>query len=1518
MKNSVIRKIIVVLLSIIFLIQPAFQIFAGIGAVNAWQYTSYDIHATPKYNHETERIVSVTKFYKYSFRVYGSQNGLKIWNDDMSGLDGSWLYINNPHINNEFHVNVSKEGENHLRVRTGHLLPNKRREKVGLSYYATYTTDWTTKDTDDARTLCKGVDVVGLKGIINCTLVPQKEILKREAKITWYIYPIPKVKVETSSPNNSGNNNSGNSNNSGSSNNSGTKNYSGEFQGPINDASYYNKPTQTTTTPTGAPNASNISSTTNSGTSTNTNSGTNTNTNTNYRGDLNDNARKMYIRNLYKRVLKREPTNDEISGHFKNTSQKTAIDIILSTESNMKNNINSMTNEQFVEACYNYILGRTSDESGKKGWVNYLAKGNSRQSVINQFVASEEFKKNNNKEAQTLTFNRDTCTAVYDYLKDNGYTVIKPTETTIMMYKADVSKVTTLELNGKGLTDLSGLKVFTNLAKLSATNNKIADLSKISELTNLQQLYLTNNNLKNLNGIEKLTKLYAFNASNNQITDISKAAQLSKLITITLNNNKIADLSALANISTLNEVNVDNNNIKNAPVFGNLKKMSMKNNKISISATNGEVDLPAVLVNTTNSESIMYVADEFECTNCRIENNKIIMSAKTATVTVKDGVAKGSTVTITNKTEIIAFNDRILAEKVKNEFNLSDIKEENGKYLLFISDDAINAKKSINLSVRTGNPQKITDITGLEKLSQLTSIDLGNNNVTDFSKLSEIKTLETLKVRNNGIVNFSTLKNLKQLKQLDASGNIITDINGIENLTELQDLLLNNNHIGNNLQPISSLKELSTVSLIDNEITDVSGLANLKANNLFVDRNGIADLTPIKNGNIDKISMENNKVLVNVKGSEVDIPDVLKKAMDDNGGVSNLECTGCSINNNKLVFDNGIKLAQIKIKAGELCDTIVSVQDEDALLPPELEVEYNLSSDETRMTVIITANKSIQDVLSWNRISGQNKIAKTYYYNVSNQNILIKDLYGNETMQLIEFTGVKHPKIADLTVSYSENMITNKDVTITMSSSENLASGGYGWVLSDDKKSVSTTISQNTNQYYTTANVLTERMYSSQMQPAFIDIEVANIDKKAPECEVEYDVSNITKGAVKVIIWSDEQIEPVNAYDCTAVVKLNEDGTKKYGIVSYYTENLNTLVTVKDIANNLSTVNVNVENIDNGLDGLYSKTNVTNATKNGVKLTVGANEKIEVPQIDQATVVGKLKTKQYLTAKSAVRIANTVLLDSVGSTPVVKLAEGEEGTSFNATTSEDGKEIEVELTEQELGALLATDETNNKDLTLVNTSVIDKKDIVVKREDTLNEDGSVTVTLTTDKPVLVNESLDGWNVSEDLQTLTRTFKENVEIDLDLEDFAGNITEYNVSVNNVEGFGYEIYVEPIDGTDQVLVVIKADRQLQELGGWDISEDKTLLGKTMGINESMKLRVYDVNGFGVDVEIDTTQEPQDNGDTDENQGGNTVAVDNTQSTKTMPQTGEYMLFAIYVSVFLTALTGITLIKYRRDNM
>jgi len=1502
MKNAVIKKFIIIVLTIVFLIQPILQLTMGINTVHAWAYTTYNLREVPQFNHETEKIGGQQIYFRYTFRVYGSSNGLKIWNDKMSSLDDSWLYTNNSSINNRVHVSISYKGENHLRVRSGYILPQKRRERVGLSYYAEYTTDWTTKVVNDARELCSGVHVVAADGDIETTLKPQKEILRTETKATYFIVKKTQAEIDASKPKSTGNGAAGVGN-------AFIASALSQYGAQINNANANNKPAQTTTTPSGSPVPNYSTGATGGSSGSSSGSGTVV---INNRNDLDDNARRLYIRNLYKRVLKREPSNDEISGHFKNTSQKEATDIILSTESNMKNNINSMTNDQFVEACYNYVLGRTSDESGKKGWINYLSKGNSRASLINQFVASEEFKKTYNKETTTLTFNSETTTAVYDYLRDNGYAVIKPTSTTILMYKNDISKITVLDLNGKGLKDLSGLKVFTNLSKLSATNNKIDDLSKISELTNIQQLFLSNNNLKNLNGLEKLTKLNLLNASNNQITDISKVAQSQKLIAINLNNNKISDLTPLDHITTLKEIYVDNNNVKNSPVFDNLENIGLRNNKITITATNGEAQLPEILTNTRDSDSLTYTTSDFECTNCRVEGNKIIMNGQNATVTVKDGKAQGTTVTVMNSTEIIAFNDKVLAEKIKKEFGLSEVKEDNGKYLLFIPKEAINAKKSINLSTRISDSQKITDISGLEKLSQLTSIKLNNNYVTDYTKLSEIKTLETLEVKNNGITNLNTLNKLTQLKQLDVSNNNISDISGIENLTELQDLLLSHNRIGNNVQEISKLNNLATVSLIANEITDVNGLANLKVENLFLDRNGIADITPVKNENIKNVSLENNNVLINVKGSEVEIPEILKKAMETEGGVENLDFIGCSISNNKLIFDEGIKLAQIKIKKGELRDTILSVQDEDALLPPNLEVKYNLSNDKTGMIVTITADKPIQNVLSWNRVD-ENTISKTYTYNVSNQNLVIRDIYGNETTQLINFTGVKHPRIADLTVSYSENMITNKDVTITMSSSENLVSAGYIWTLSEDKKSVSATISDNTNHIYTTANVLTERMYNIQMQPAIIDIEVANIDKKAPECEVEYDVSNITKGAVKVIIWSNEEIEPINAYDSTAVVKVNEDGSKKYGIVMFYTQNANSLVTVKDLANNLTTVNVKIDNIDTLVDGLYSETNVTDATKQSVKLTIGADEKIDIPEFNQSSVIGKIKLKQYLTAKSAVRVANTVMLDSVGSTPVLKLAEesGEDGKSnFNVSTSEDGKEIEIELTESELGALLATDETNNKELTLVNTSVIDKKDINVTREDIVNEDGSVTVKLTTDKPVLLSDKLAGWDLGEDYQTLIRTFKENVEVDLELEDFAGNITNVNVLVDNVKGFNYEIYYYPIEEIDQYLVVIKSDKELQELEGWELSEDKKMLGKTMGVNEKMSLKVYDVDGFAADIEINVNEDSQEIQDTEENQ--NMGINDNTQSDKPMPQTGEYVLFALAISLILTIITGVTLFK------
>ena len=1516
MNSNFSKKLGASILIMIFVIQPLFQFFTKTATVQArWQTDYYDNDTaplrTPWYNPETETITNCVYEYKYTVNLYGAQHGIDIWESDLNGLDGKLIQINNPSINNQFTVKVASTGSSAKKSWPGYLFGRKYRKNCSISVTATYTSDWTTYNTNDGRYVCSGVSAVGLDGAINTTMKPRQKIEKKQRKVTWTITSLPPKKSGAQNTSTAVSQVSNTINN-----------VLNQYQSLINGVVSNNKPSTSGGSTSGSPlpgysysgvnyyGGSTSSGGTSSGaTSSGGSSAPKVSQKILNRTDLNENARRLYIRNLYKRVLGREPSNDEISGHFKNNSQKEAYDIIFSKEADIKSKVNQMTNEQFVTACYNYILGRAPDKGGKSSWIKYLSNGNSRQSLVEGFVDSEEFVKNNNKETTTLTFSETTATAVYESLRNSGYSVIKPTNTTVLMYKNDVNKVEMLDLSGKGLTDLTGIKQFANLKKLAVSNNKIADLSKVSELTNLEQLYINNNNIKSLDGIEKLTKLNILNIGSNQLKDITKLSQLSNIKAVNLNSNQITSLNALENVSSLKEIYADYNSVETAPAFKNVDKISVVNNRISLTTENGEIDLPAILNVVKNADSKLYTSENFECSNCRIENNKIILDAQTATVTIKGGSANGTKITIGNKTEIVTFNDSVLAEKVKNAFGLSEIKSENGKYVLYITNEAIAAKKSLDLSSRRTATEKITDITGLEKLSQLTSINLRYNNVSDFSALRNLNKLETLDVRYNGLTSLGTLKNLTQLKQLDASNNEIADISGIENLTEMQDLLLSNNKIGNNIQAIANLQNLSTVSLIGNGITDISGLVNLKAVNLYLDRNGIGDISVISKENVENLSIENNNVVINVKGAQSEIPAIIKKAMELEGGSNNIECTGCTISDNKLVFDDGIKLAQIKIKAGELRDTIVTIQDEDAINPPNLEVSYQLSSDNRRMTVTITADKPIQNVLSWTK-EGDNVIKKDFAYNVSNQNIVVRDLYGNETKQLVEFTGVKHPRIADLTVSYSESMLTNKDVTITISSSENLAYTGGIWTLNEDKKSASTTISENTNHIYTTAIVLTEKMYNIQMQPVNIDIEVANIDKKAPVCEVEYDVTDTTKSAVKATIWSDEEIEAVNAYDYTKVVKVEENGAKKYGIVLYYTNNANSIVTVRDLAFNLSMVEVKIENIDTSVDGLYAEANVSNSTTGSVTLTVGADEEISVSDLDQQGLIAKIK-RQPLNKLTDVRVANTVLLDSMKfgyNTPSLRVAE----TPIN--TSEDGKKIEITVDENELDVLVATDKANNKDLTLINTSAIDKNEIDVTKEETLNEDGSVTVTLRTNKPIIITDNLRGWDVSDDLQVLTKTFKENQNIDLELEDFAGNKTTYQLAINSVEGFEYSIYYYPIEGTDQVLAIIEADRELQDIEGWELSTDKKHLGKTLGTNEKLNLNIYDINGIATDVEVCYGGESaQEN---DEETQSQAEVNDNTQSDKPMPQTGEYVLFAILASLALIVITGITLIKYGKE--
>ena len=51
----------------------------------------------------------------------------------------------------------------------------------------------------------------------------------------------------------------------------------------------------------------------------------------------------------------------------------------------------NLSNADFVERCYEGIMGRSSDPAGKSSWVNALENGKSRKAVISGFTGSQEF-----------------------------------------------------------------------------------------------------------------------------------------------------------------------------------------------------------------------------------------------------------------------------------------------------------------------------------------------------------------------------------------------------------------------------------------------------------------------------------------------------------------------------------------------------------------------------------------------------------------------------------------------------------------------------------------------------------------------------------------------------------------------------------------------------------------------------------------------------------------------------------------------------------------------------------------------------------------------------------------------------------------------------------------------------------------------------------------------------------------------------------------------------------------------
>jgi Leucine-rich repeat (LRR) protein len=141
---------------------------------------------------------------------------------------------------------------------------------------------------------------------------------------------------------------------------------------------------------------------------------------------------------------------------------------------------------------------------------------------------------------------------------------------------------------------------------------------------------------------------------------------------------------------------------------------------------------------------------------------------------------------------------------------------------------------------------QLTNLSALGGLTNLTFLDLRNNPaVTTFAPLSALTNLSTLHVGGNALGDVAFVQGLSRLSFLGANNNSITNLSPLLGRTNLTGLDVGYNP-GTDVQTLSSLTNLRSLYLSGVTLTNVGFLVNLPGlTNLSLHGNFLADITPI-------------------------------------------------------------------------------------------------------------------------------------------------------------------------------------------------------------------------------------------------------------------------------------------------------------------------------------------------------------------------------------------------------------------------------------------------------------------------------------------------------------------------------------------------------------------------------------------------------------------------------------------------------------------------------------------------
>ncbi len=134
-----------------------------------------------------------------------------------------------------------------------------------------------------------------------------------------------------------------------------------------------------------------------------------------------------------------------------------------------------------------------------------------------------------------------------------------------------------------------------------------------------------------------------------------------------------------------------------------------------------------------------------------------------------------------------------------------------------------------------------------DAINRVTSINARYAGIKDLTGLDTFTNLSTMQLSNNDIVSVGPLARLTKLTELEMYGNLIADLTPLSTLTSLTKLGLGDNNL-TDITPLAPLTALTTLNLSHNAITSIdalAGMTNLKY--LWASGNQISNADVVNN-----------------------------------------------------------------------------------------------------------------------------------------------------------------------------------------------------------------------------------------------------------------------------------------------------------------------------------------------------------------------------------------------------------------------------------------------------------------------------------------------------------------------------------------------------------------------------------------------------------------------------------------------------------------------------------------------